>query len=69
MLINDDECDTEYPDVLDDERGMFVDNYQPNHTSVPLRRTIGDYSRGTTACPFGQTVPLPLHNKRYRQQI
>ena len=43
MLINDDECDTEYPDVLDDERGMFVDSSNlgpPLYPSTLLLATI-----------------------------
>jgi hypothetical protein len=35
MLINDDECDTEYPEVLDDERGMFMDASTPGPPLYP----------------------------------
>ena len=34
MLINDDECDTEYPDILEDERSMF-DASNPASTPPP----------------------------------
>lgn len=43
MLINDDECDTEYPDVLDDERGMFANSANlgpPLYPSTLLLATI-----------------------------
>lgn len=43
MLINDDECDTEYPDLLDDERGMYMDQpgaNTPLYPSAVLLATI-----------------------------
>jgi hypothetical protein len=43
MMINDDECDTEYPDILDDERGMHMDHpgaQPPLYPSTLLLATI-----------------------------
>ena len=68
MLINDDECDTEYPDMLEDERSMF-DASSPASNPPPSVLLLANIHVARLLAPLAKLFRLTLYYKRYIIQV